>query len=63
MPHDNTRLTLTRHPGEGVMIGNLIRILVTRTHGNRVQLAIEAPREVPAMRDEHFLANLEGGDA
>ncbi|EMI19336.1 Carbon storage regulator [Rhodopirellula maiorica SM1] len=45
-------LVLSRKSGESIRLGNDIVLTVKRTRGNRVQLAIEAPREVPLRRAE-----------
>ena len=45
-------LVLTRKLGESIQIGENISIAVVRVRGNRVQLGIQAPRDVPIFRDE-----------
>ncbi|GAA5509612.1 carbon storage regulator [Novipirellula caenicola] len=45
-------LVLSRKSGESIRLGDDIVLTVHRTQGNRVQLAIEAPREVPIRRAE-----------
>ncbi len=45
-------LSLTRRPGESIVIGNNITVRVTAVHGNQVRLAIEAPRHIPVHREE-----------
>ncbi|MEY2726139.1 MAG: hypothetical protein RLZZ458_2006 [Planctomycetota bacterium] len=45
-------LVLTRRPSETVRIGTDIEIRVTRVEGNRVRLAISAPRSVQVLRGE-----------
>lgn len=43
-------LILSRHAQERIMIGSNIEVVVTRIVGNRVELGIAAPREVPIIR-------------
>lgn len=45
-------LILQRREGEKVLIGDDISISVVSVDGNRVRLAISAPREVPIKRGE-----------
>ena len=45
-------LILQRRPGEKVVIGDDISISLVSIDGNRVRLAISAPREVPIFRGE-----------
>ena len=45
-------LVLTRRPGETLQIGDDIEIKVVAVQGNRVRLAIDAPREVSIRRPE-----------
>ena len=45
-------LVLTRKNGESLCIGDGIRVTVTRIHGNKVRLGIEAPADVPIRRSE-----------
>lgn len=44
-------LVLSRKVGEKIVAGD-VTIIVTRVHGNRVTLGIEAPRDVPVLRGE-----------
>ncbi|MEZ6068298.1 MAG: carbon storage regulator [Planctomycetaceae bacterium] len=44
-------LTLTRKDGEGIQIGEGIRLFV-RMRGNHCQIVIDAPREVAIKRSE-----------
>jgi carbon storage regulator len=45
-------LVLTRKPGEKIHIGENITITVCETEGNKVRIAIEAPRNVRILRSE-----------
>lgn len=45
-------LVLSRKPGESLVIGDNVRVYVSRVLGNRVTLAIEAPQEVHVVRGE-----------
>ncbi|NCU02261.1 carbon storage regulator CsrA [Candidatus Macondimonas diazotrophica] len=47
-------LTLTRYPGQRIMIGDDIVIQITEVRGQRVRVDIYAPREVPVHREEIF---------
>ena len=45
-------LMIGRKEGEVVLIGEDIRIMVNRLTGKRVQLAIEAPKDLRIVREE-----------
>jgi carbon storage regulator len=45
-------LVLTRRPGQSIMIGEDIELVVVRIEGDRVVLGIEAPRSVRVVRSE-----------
>jgi carbon storage regulator len=47
-------LALTRKPGEKVVIGGDITVMVVETRGNRVRLAFDAPDQVCILRGELF---------
>ncbi len=47
-------LILTRRPGERLVIGENITVMVLGTKGEQVRLGIEAPREVPVHREEVY---------
>ena len=47
-------LVLTRRRGEGVTIGQNIRIVVLGVRGGQVKLGIEAPPSVEVHRDEVY---------
>lgn len=45
-------LILSRRVGECITIGNDIVVKVVEISGNQIRLGIEAPREVPVLREE-----------
>lgn len=45
-------LVLSRTVGETVVVGDNVRVTVKEIRGNRVHLAVEAPREVKVRRSE-----------
>ncbi len=45
-------LILRRKAGEALVIDGSIKITVTEIDGDGVRLAIDAPREVPVLREE-----------
>ena len=45
-------LVLTRKPGERIVIDEDITVTVLEVQGNRIRLGIEAPKEIPVMREE-----------
>ncbi len=45
-------LVLSRKVGESIHIGNDVQIVITAVKGGRIQIAIEAPREVSIRRGE-----------
>ena len=45
-------LVLSRKPGEKILIGDSVAITVVRIGPNTVRLGIEAPRELPVIREE-----------
>lgn len=47
-------LCLTRREGEEIRIGDHIRIVVDLIRGDKVILAIDAPRELPVHRKEVY---------
>jgi len=47
-------LCLTRYAGEKIMIGDDIIICVRRVRGQKVQIDIEAPRDIPVHREEIY---------
>jgi len=47
-------LVLTRKLGEGIVIGDGIRVTVMDIRGKQVKLAIDAPKEVTVHREENY---------
>lgn len=46
-------LVITRKPGEAIQIGDTITVTVLQIQSpDRVRIGIDAPREVPVIRDE-----------
>lgn len=45
-------LVITRRPGEGLMLGDGIHVIVTRVYGGQARLAIYAPRDVKISKTE-----------
>ena len=45
-------LVLSRKEHEGILIGENIRVCVSRIEGDKVRLANEAPREMLILREE-----------
>ena len=45
-------LVLTRKENERIVIDGWITVTVVRVQGNKIRLGIEAPQEVPIMREE-----------
>jgi len=47
-------LVLTRKTGEGILIGDDIRITIVETRGNSIRVGISAPREMKIHRLEVY---------
>lgn len=47
-------LILTRKSGEGILIGEGIKVVVVEVKGNQVRLGIEAPHDVSVHREEVY---------
>ncbi len=45
-------LVLSRKVGERILIGDQISVTVVRINGNAVRIGINAPSELPVIRDE-----------
>jgi len=48
-------LVLTRTSGEGIRIGDNVRVVVVEIKDNKVKLGIEAPQHLAIHRDEVYL--------
>jgi carbon storage regulator len=49
-------LILTRKEGEGIRLGDNIRIVLVQLRGNQVRLGIECPNTMRVLREELFQA-------
>jgi len=47
-------LVLSRYTDQSIVIGHNVRITVIQVRGNKVRIAIEAPRELEVNRDEIY---------
>ena len=45
-------LVLTRRPGQSILIGDDVELVVVRIEGDRVVLGVAAPREIRVIRSE-----------
>jgi carbon storage regulator len=50
-------LVLSRKEGERVFIGNSVVVTIVRVQGDRVRIGVEAPADVPVMREELLRAS------
>lgn len=48
-------LVLTRKSGEGIRIGDDIKVVVLEVKDNQIKLGIDAPHELPVHREEIYL--------
>lgn len=48
-------LVLTRKSGEGIRVGDNVKIIVLEAKENQIKIGIEAPIEVPVHREEIYL--------
>ena len=51
---ESAMLVLTRKLGERIVIGTNIELTVVDIRGNKVRLAVDAPRDVPVHRQEVY---------
>ena len=51
---ESEMLVLSRKPGERILIGSNIELMVVEICGNKVRLSIDAPREISIHRQEVF---------
>ncbi len=47
-------LLLTRRDGESLIIGDDIKVTVLNVNGNQVKIGIDAPEDVPILREELY---------
>lgn len=47
-------LVLMRNVNESIMIGDNIKVIISEIKGNKVKLAIEAPKDISIHRQEVF---------
>lgn len=45
-------LVISRKPSESILIGDNIEIIISEISGDKVKLAINAPKDIPIMRRE-----------
>jgi carbon storage regulator len=45
-------LVVGRKPGESILIGDNIKVTVVKTDDNMLRLKVEAPKEIPIIREE-----------
>jgi carbon storage regulator len=52
---ENAMLVLSRKRGERILIGSNIQLMVVDIRGDKVRLALDAPRDVSIHRQEVYL--------
>ncbi|MDA1015112.1 MAG: carbon storage regulator [Planctomycetota bacterium] len=45
-------LVLSRKPGENILIGDQVKVTIVRITPNSVRIGIEAPKDMPIIREE-----------
>ncbi len=45
-------LLITRKPGQRVIVGGVVRVVLVEIKGNRVKLGFEAPERISILREE-----------
>jgi carbon storage regulator len=45
-------LILTRRPGESILIGDDIKVTITKIRGRQISVGVEAPNDVAVDREE-----------
>ncbi len=45
-------LVITRQPGDSILIGDDIKVMILEVSGDKIKMGIEAPRSVRIMRSE-----------
>jgi carbon storage regulator len=48
-------LIVTRKAGQSVMVGDTIRISIVEVRGKQIRLGVDAPNELPILREEVFI--------
>ena len=59
-------LILTRRPGEKILIGDDVEVVVLGVNGTQVRIGVNAPQEIPVHREEvaeRIAAQQQEGDA
>lgn len=47
-------LQLMRKPGESIIIGDNIKVTITKRRGNQITVGIDAPKDVKICREEIY---------
>lgn len=47
-------LILNRKVGDQIIIGNTIKLKVLKTKGNKIDLGVEAPKDITVVREEIY---------
>jgi len=45
-------LVITRQPGDSILIGEDVKVIILEVSGDKIKIGIEAPRSVRIMRSE-----------